>query len=384
METIAVASPPRTIPATRLNDVIALLSKQGYTVIGPTYRERSIRYEEITSVEQLPRGWGDTQEAATYRIAKQDHERLFDFTVPQSSWKQFLHRPVVRLWQAKRANGDFSIEPETIEARPMAFLGVRACELAAIRIQDKVFLEGPYADPIYRRFRQGLFIIAVQCTRSNATCFCTSMGTGPRATAFFDLALTELHDNSGHRFVVEIGSKRGEDLLTSLGTTESTHGDIALANQGSGSAAGAMTRSIEMTGLPELLAKSNEHPRWHDVAKRCLACGNCTLACPTCFCTTVEDTTDLTGNSAERSRKWDSCFTLEFSYIHGGSVRTTVNARYRQWLTHKLGTWHAQFGSSGCVGCGRCITWCPAGIDITEEARAIRQHGSSHKAHAIG
>jgi ferredoxin len=122
----------------------------------------------------------------------------------------------------------------------------------------------------------------------------------------------------------------------------------------------------------ERVLKANlEHPRWTEVAKRCLACTNCTLVCPTCFCSTVEDVTDLGGDQIGRERRWDSCFTLEFSYIHGGSVRRDGASRYRQWLTHKLAHWHDQFGSSGCVGCGRCISWCPVGIDITEEVAAI-------------
>jgi formate hydrogenlyase subunit 6/NADH:ubiquinone oxidoreductase subunit I len=107
------------------------------------------------------------------------------------------------------------------------------------------------------------------------------------------------------------------------------------------------------------------------VAQRCLACTNCTLVCPTCFCVAVEDTTDLAGDHVERHRRWDSCFTAGHSYVHGGSVHASTASRYRQWMTHKLSTWFDQFGSSGCVGCGRCIAWCPAAIDITEEAAAI-------------
>jgi sulfhydrogenase subunit beta (sulfur reductase) len=132
-----------------------------------------------------------------------------------------------------------------------------------------------------------------------------------------------------------------------------------------------MGRYLETEGLASLLKSSPDHPRWDDVARRCLNCANCTLVCPTCFCTTVEDTTDLSGQHAERWRLWDSCFTLGFSYIHGGSVRSSAKSRYRQWLTHKLSNWHDQFDTPGCVGCGRCISWCPAGIDLTEEARAL-------------
>jgi formate hydrogenlyase subunit 6/NADH:ubiquinone oxidoreductase subunit I len=134
-----------------------------------------------------------------------------------------------------------------------------------------------------------------------------------------------------------------------------------------------MGRSLDTVGLKDLLYSSADSPVWDDVAQRCLACGNCTAVCPTCFCTTVEDVSDLTGDHVQRDRVWDSCFNADFSYLHGGSVRESTRSRYRQWMTHKLGSWHDQFGMSGCVGCGRCVTWCPAAIDITEEAAALRR-----------
>jgi ferredoxin len=129
---------------------------------------------------------------------------------------------------------------------------------------------------------------------------------------------------------------------------------------------------METRGIHDLLYQNFEHPRWDEIAARCLSCGNCTMVCPTCFCTNVEDVSDVTGHRAERWRRWDSCFTMSFSYIHGGSVRTSAKARFRQWMTHKLASWIDQFGTTGCVGCGRCIAWCPVGIDLTEEAQALR------------
>jgi sulfhydrogenase subunit beta (sulfur reductase) len=137
-------------------------------------------------------------------------------------------------------------------------------------------------------------------------------------------------------------------------------------------AAARMGRVLETDALRDVLYASAESPRWDDVAARCLACTNCTLVCPTCFCTSVDDVTDLTATSTERHRVWDSCFSEDYSYLHGGSVRTSTASRYRQWMTHKLASWTDQFGTSGCVGCGRCITWCPAAIDITAEAAALR------------
>jgi ferredoxin len=200
------------------------------------------------------------------------------------------------------------------------------------------------------------------------------MGTGPGAGQDgFDLALTETVGEGGHRFLVDVGSARGAAVIGQVPSREAAEGDIKGARTAVEAASVQMGREMDASGLRELMAGSHGAARWNDVAARCLTCGNCTLVCPTCFCTSVEDSSDLTGEHAERWELWDSCFDLDFSYLHGGSVRTSPKSRYRQWLTHKLGTWHDQFGSSGCVGCGRCIVWCPAGIDLTEEVKALRE-----------
>jgi ferredoxin len=170
-----------------------------------------------------------------------------------------------------------------------------------------------------------------------------------------------------------VGTPRGAEVVEALPRRAAEPGDREAAEAVTLRAEQAMGRTLDTEGLQQLLYRRYEDPRWDEVGRRCLGCANCTMVCPTCFCATVEDATDLTGSATERRRVWDSCFSQEFSYVHGGSVRTSAGARYRQWITHKLATWHEQFGVSGCVGCGRCITWCPVGIDITEEARAARQ-----------
>ena len=255
----------------------------------------------------------------------------------------------------------------------MAFLGVRACELNAIAIQDRVFLSGAYVDPGYKASREKTFIVAINCGQAGGTCFCVSMNTGPAAASGFDMALTEVLEDGRHYFVAEVGTASGAEVLRALPCRPAQDTEKAAARKVVASTAKQMGRNLDTTDIKGLLYRNYEHRRWDNVAARCMACANCTMVCPTCFCTTVEDVTDLTGEHAERWRKWDSCFTADFSYIHGGSIRATPRARYRQWMTHKLATWIDQFGSSGCVGCGRCITWCPVGIDITEEARAIRE-----------
>jgi ferredoxin len=363
------------IEAGALDTLIAALAARGYTVVGPTARDGAIVYEELATAADLPIGWKDIQDGGMYRLERRDDEARFGYAVGPTSWKRFLFPPHVRLWKATQAGDGLQVEEEPVEPQPLAFIGVRACELAAIGIQDRVFLGGRYADRDYAARRENVFLVAVNCHEPAGTCFCVSMDTGPTAREGYDLVLTELFEG-GHRFLVAAGSARGEEILGELGGVEATGDDLAEASAQAVDAAGRMGRHLDTHDIRDLLRDNLEHPRWDEVAERCLTCGNCTLACPTCFCSAVEDTNDLDGSTA-RSRVWDSCFSIDYSYIHGGAVRQTARARYRQWLTHKLGTWHDQFDSSGCVGCGRCITWCPVGIDLTEEVAAIRATGES-------
>ena len=360
-----------------LQDLFITLTSKGYQVVGPTVREHAIVYDTLSSVTDLPIGYTDEQDGGTYRLKKRSDQAIFGYTVGPHSWKKFLFPPVMRLWQARRQGNDFEVIPDNNEAPKLAFLGVRSCELHAISVQDKVFMRTDYTDPTYQTRRNNLCIIAINCGQAGGTCFCTSMGTGPKATADFDLALTEVLGQNEHYFVVEVGSQLGLELMQTTPHREATSDDIQRAEDIVASTAENMGRSMDTTSIKDLLYRNLDHPRWDEVASRCLSCSNCTMVCPTCFCTTVEDVTDLTGEHAERWRKWDSCFTMDFSYIAGGSIRGSTKSRYRQWMTHKLASWIDQFGTSGCVGCGRCITWCPVGIDITEEVRAIRESESA-------
>lgn len=377
----------RVLDLDGLQGLIDVLVARGYTVVGPTVRDGAIVNAAVTRVEDLPRGWGDEQEAAHYRLRRRDDEALFGYAAGAQSAKPVLFPADEVIWRGRRDGRALEIE-EVVPGDggprdgvadggppggpPYALLGVRSCDLAAIGIHDVVLTGRAFTDVRYAARREGGFVVAVTCTTPGGTCFCASVGGGPHPERGHDLALTELIDDLGHRFVVEVGSDRGAEVLADVPSTEASVLDEAAVEQVVRQATASMGRTLKTDGLRELLHASAESPRWDDVASRCLACTSCTLVCPTCFCTSVEDVADLTGDVAERHRVWDSCFDQDFSYIHGGALRVETRSRYRQWMTHKLASWVDQFGMIGCVGCGRCITWCPAAIDITAEAAALR------------
>ncbi|HET7504766.1 MAG TPA: 4Fe-4S dicluster domain-containing protein [Kofleriaceae bacterium] len=352
--------------------LLQALIADGRELIGPTVRDGAIVLDTLRGIADLPRGIGDEQAPGRYRLRERGDDALFGYAASPYSWKRELLPPRVPLVQIRRSAGKLAIEAAPTPTRKVAFIGARACELAAIAVQDRVLRDGAHPDADYRARREDVFVLAVHCGSPAGTCFCVSMDTGPRARHGHDLAATELLDAAGHRFVVEIATERGAAIASRVASRPATTDDTVAATAVTDDAATRMGRTMQTQGLRDALMGNLEHPRWQAVAERCLGCANCTMSCPTCFCTNVEDTTDLSGDHATRTRRWDSCFTADFAYVHGGSVRPSLRARYRQWLTHKLATWHDQFGTSGCVGCGRCITWCPVGIDITEEVAAIR------------
>jgi ferredoxin len=354
--------------------LLQALEARGYTIIGPTVRDQAIVYGEIHGASDLPVGWTDEQDGGHYRLKRREDDALFGYAVGPHSWKQYQLPPEVKLWEARvdeRGGLRDLTEPVTPTPR-YAFFGARSCELHAMGILDRVLLGGSHPDRADRARTEGAFVVAVQCGQAGGTCFCVSMNTGPVADRGFDLALTEVLEAARHYFVVEVGSDRGAALVSELSLQAAHETDRESATAVHARTASQMGRELDTTDIKGLLYRNYDHPRWDEVAERCLTCGNCTMVCPTCFCTTVEDVTDITGEHVERHQRWDSCFTVDYSHIHGGAVRGSSRSRYRQWMTHKLATWWDQFDSSGCVGCGRCITWCPVGIDITEEARAIR------------
>jgi formate hydrogenlyase subunit 6/NADH:ubiquinone oxidoreductase subunit I len=353
------------IDTTGLRQLVSVLQERGYRVVGPTLSDNAIVLAELESADDLPRGWGVDVGPGHYRLRRRDDDAAFGHSAGPQSWKQFLHPSRQKLWSS---DGDL---PE--DQPPYAFLGVRGCDLAAIAKLNGVLGQGTHPDRAFTGRLAGLFVVAVNCTEPGGLCFCASMGTGPAAGPGYDLALTERAGPDGCFYVVEAGSDAGADVVRQLRHRDASDDEIDSARADVTEAADHMGRQMPAVDHRNLLIESRESAHWEEVAGRCLTCGNCTMVCPTCFCTSVEDVTDLTGEHAERWMEWASCFEFDFTFVHEGSVRQSGPSRYRHWLTHKLGTWHDQFGTSGCVGCGRCIAWCPTGIDITEEMATLSQ-----------
>jgi len=351
-----------------LQVLLDALREKGYRCIGPVVHDGAVVFDEIRSVEQLPRGLRQVQGPGHYRQEETGGERLFAWANGPQGLKPWLFPPREILWACRRGDdGRLHFEETAAEAEPLAVIGARPCDIAALYIHDRHFRHGPRADPRYRARRLGLFMVAVNCTHPAETCFCASTGDGPEATYGYDLALTELDDG----FVVRVHTQRGEELLQGLAVAPAGAEREAAATEALRAAAQGQSRRLPGRDLRAPLQSRLGAEHWQAVGERCLACGNCTSVCPTCFCHRHGVAGDLDLDTERMERAWDSCFTQEHSYIHGLTLRPDTASRYRQWLVHKLATWHDQYGRSGCVGCGRCITWCPVGIDITEEAARL-------------
>lgn len=362
----------RFLDGDQLQRLIDALRGAGFRCLGPRLEDGTLQTAEITSAEQLPSGIEADLAPGTYRLRPAAHRRRFAWASAAQSLKPLTFAPREDLWQCRRdGTGRLAFEPLAPDVEPLALLGVRACDLAALALQKQHFVGSGPADPWFRQRLEALFIVAVNCSHAADTCFCASTGDGPAAESGFDLALHELD----HGYLVDAGSERGEKILGRLALRAADGAELGAARAELDACAASQQRRLP-DGHETLLMERLEHPRWAEVGGRCLSCGNCTAMCPSCFCHQQRDEADIAADSAAHFRQWSSCFTHNHGYLAGHQLRPTPAKRYRQWLTHKFATWHDQYGRSGCVGCGRCIAWCPVGIDVTEELRALCSEAS--------
>jgi len=351
-----------------LRKLFNIIKEKGYRVIGPKVIENVIRLAELKDYSELPFNIEDVQGPGTYKLVKGNF-----FRHGPDSPKKFLFPPRLLLF---KVYDDWTIEIPEVEEELIAFFGIKPCDLAAIKAMDKV--QGELGDPYYNAVRKNLLIVVENCVEPGETCFCSTMETGPIAESGFDIAYTRI----GDVIVFDYDSELGAELLREL-DLKPLDPDIRSKYAEVVEKASSKARAdFSIEGLPEELELSLKSPIYKEVTEKCLGCANCNMVCPTCFCFDVVDVPVLDG-SAERIRVWDGCFSYSYAIVAGGHFRPDLWARYRHWLLHKFSYWLKQFGRFGCVGCGRCITWCPVGIDVRESIIKIinwvRSHGETSK-----
>jgi ferredoxin len=350
-----------------LDRLLQQLAAEGYRLVGPHATGDGVQLGEIDGVADLPLGWRASVEPASVRWRQEAGAGFFGYFSLLDGWKQFVFPSSERLWSL----GEDGPEPVLHDGKPLAMIGMRACDIAGLQVLDRTFMGEDNVDAHYLARRKDAFLIAVECAEAASTCFCAGMQSGPDVKQGADIVLFEIFDAAGHRFLARADSRRGREMLAALALAAASHDDerhaadtlAAVARDAAWEAAADVPQQAEPAHYSEA--------HWQKVADRCLSCTNCTMVCPTCFCFDSTPVGGVASGAAGAERRWSSCFDCQHSYIHGGVVRDSISSRYRQWLMHKLVTWNEQFGSSGCVGCGRCISACPAAIDIRREAEQL-------------
>ena len=259
--------------------------------------------------------------------------------------------------------------------------GVHAYDIFGLNILDRVFAEGKFADPYYIARRQNTAIIGIDFQPDDKH-FARSMNAD-FVDSGFDLFLSDIGDH----FLVLVGTSRGDDMVVMSGCLleQPTEADFAEYKRRSGLRRAAYHTQVELGDLPEILEMEYHSQVWDDVATRCLSCGSCSMVCPTCYCFDVNDEVGLEGRSGQRIRSWDSCLFKTHALVAGGeNFRQSRASRIKFRFYHKQRGFVAEYGRPSCVGCGRCATACPAGIDIITVIKTIRGQADAHGDRTVG
>ncbi|MBS7611619.1 4Fe-4S dicluster domain-containing protein [Candidatus Bathyarchaeota archaeon] len=330
-----------------LNDLQRLLdefTKHGYTVYGPIVKGKSWVFSKVSSIRELDLNYTRTI-LPPKKLLHPVKNRIFDF----------------------KLNDGFEVF-ESCNVKNIVIFGIHPCDLRAIEKLDEFFSQHP-EDVCYEARRKRTLIVGLTCNAVDEKCFCNSLGTGPEASTGFDILITQISDGF---FLVEVGSSKGLDILKTLDLAEAKPEHFEAKRKHIEHLKSSFTKTADFEGLATLAKDKLDHKIWVETAERCLSCGNCSMVCPVCYCFDLYDSLDLTLKEGVRIMELDSCQLLEYAEVAlGGNFRKERSQRLRHWLLCKFG---AAGGSTytSCIGCGRCIVYCPANIDLTEIAHVLK------------
>ncbi len=353
--------------------LIDYLVEQDYSVIAPTIKQDAIHYQPIHHIDEMVCSYHEQSSAGSYQLVKDQSGKYFNWSNGVSCLKPWFFKPHETLWQLNLNKTPPQYQAIIPKEQKKAFIGVRACDLAALQLQDQHFLQDKYLHQQYHANRQQSIFIAVHCAAPSTNCFCTSTEDGPECSQGFDIVMTELESG----FILQGENTFSQKLIDHLPVETVSKQSWQEQDDILKRAKQKIQRAFNPEKVAKKLQQRLHDNIWQDIAEKCLACGNCTLVCPSCFCSKQGDEMPLAGNKVEHIQYWDSCFSEQHSYLGGIVIHQNIADRYKQWINHKLNWWFEQYGRSGCVGCGRCISWCPTGIDFFQQARALTENASS-------
>lgn len=300
-------------------------------------------------------------------------EASLDYTRTTLPLKKYFLPPRETLFRYRDGSGYVPCSERL--GRRIVLFGVHACDIYALNILDQLFA-GRYADPYYQARRKHVAVIGIDCT-PDEHCFCRSM-RADFVDHGFDLFLYDI----GSHYLAMVGSAQGDDMVLATGALFEpvTEDDVAEYKRRSAAKRSAFRLDVEIRDLPEIFELEYRSEIWDELGERCLACGACSMVCPTCYCYDVADHAELGSRANTRVRTWDSCLFPSHALVAGGeNFRRSRASRIKFRFYHKQRGFVAEYGRPSCVGCGRCIVACPAGIDIVEVLKRLRE--VEHAAH---
>jgi ferredoxin len=264
---------------------------------------------------------------------------------------------------------EMKVSESEIPSEKVLMFGVRPCDARSFLIMDKLFY-WDYEDHLYKQARDNTVIIGLACTSPHYNCFCTSVGGKPYSNDGLDVLMTDL----GDRYYVEFLTKKGEDVIRKPDDlfSEPTDKDRKKRDEIWKKAESEVTKNVEVESVHDKLGELFESKYWDKKSQTCVGCGICTFLCPTCHCFDITD--EDCGSCGKRIRTWDTCMIPEYTvHASGYNPRPGKKNRLKNRVFHKFRYFPDRFDAIACVGCGRCISKCPVGIDIVETLEEVKE-----------